>query len=122
MKPKLTFLLVSLGLIVVGCAHQQQFHRFYSLREQELAGCRRAAVEAAVSPEVWQRVGGKRLTEESLKLDTSRITYDLDCDHQDCVEVIIPSGGRVGWHSCYVEVTVNRTTQQVVEMHEYFWP
>jgi len=122
MKPKLPFFLVLLGATLAGCAHQEQSHRFSSLREQELADCRRVAVEAAGSPELWQKVGGQRLTKEPLKLDTSRIRYDLDCDHQDRIEVIIPSGGTVGWHSCYVEVAVNRTTLQVISIDEYFWP
>ena len=71
---------------------------------------------------MWQKVGGKRITQEPLKLDMSRITYELDCDHQDRIEVIVPSGGKVGWHSCYVEVAINRTTHQVVSMNEGFWP
>jgi hypothetical protein len=118
--PILLLLLMSAGPF--GCAHQQQIHRFYALTEKELSEARKAAFEAAASAEAWQRVAGKRLTQEPLKLDETRITYDLDCDHNDRIEVMIPSGGTFGWHRCYVQVTVNRRTQQVVEMYEGYWP
>jgi hypothetical protein len=122
MRFRLILLLVLISGGFFGCAHQHQFHGFYSLTEKELSDARKAALEAAASPEAWQRVRGKRLTQEPLKLDETKITYNFDCDHNDRIEVTIPSGGTFGWHACYVQVTVNRTTQQVLAMYEGYWP
>ena len=38
------------------------------------------------------------------------------------VEVLVPSGGRVGWHRCFIGVTVARGTYEVLSMRESFWP
>jgi hypothetical protein len=122
MKSGSILLLVLMSVGLFGCAYHQQLHRFYALTEKELSEARKVALEAAASPESWQRVGGKRLTQEPLKLDETKTTYDLDCDHNDRIEVTIPSGSTFGWHGCYVQVTVSRTTQQVLEMYEGYWP
>lgn len=122
MKSGSIVLLVLMSVGLLGCAHHQQLHRFYALTEEELSEARKTALEAAASPESWLRVGARRLTQEPLQLDEAKITYDLDSDYNDRIEVTIPSGGTYGWHRCYVQVTVRRSTQQVIEMYEGYWP
>ena len=69
-----------------------------------------------------QRFKLKRLTEAPIKLEEQGIQYYLGQKRVDTVEVAIPSGGRVGWHSCYISVTIARGTHEVVRMEESFWP
>lgn len=111
--------LVILVASVVGCAHDR---RFTILSERELARCKEVAMDAARSPETWQRLGGRRLTSDPFKFDTARMEYEIDFDTADRVRVIIPSGVQFGWHPCFVAVTVVRREFAVVEIHESCWP
>lgn len=110
-----------LPFFLFGCAHQRQFTR---LSEQELTRSKQVALEEAGSPEAWERLKGKRLNKEKepFKFDTSRVEYVIDFDQADRITVIIPSGGRLGWHSCYVAVTVALRNFEVLKMEESFWP
>lgn len=93
-----------------------------SLSTGEQARCRQVAWQAAESPDTWRRFKPERVTSEPVKLDERGIQYYLDQKRFDRVEVAIPSGGRVGWHSTYIGVTVARGTYEVLGMHESFWP
>jgi hypothetical protein len=92
------------------------------LTTDEQARCKKVAWRAAESPEMWERFKPRRMTSEPVKLDERGIQYYLDQKRFDKVEVAIPSGARVGWHSTYIGVTVARGTYEVLGMHESFWP
>ena len=113
-------------LLFAGCAQSQRpvssaiqaWPRSLSIEEQ--ARCKQVAWRAAESPETWGRFKPKRVTSEPVKLDERGIQYYLDQKRFDRVEVAIPSGGRVGWHSTYIGVTVARGTYEILGMHESF--
>jgi hypothetical protein len=105
--------------LLASCAHEQ---RFTSVSETDIKSCHDVAVAAAGSPETWRRLGGRRLTSEPFNFDLARIQYSIDFDVADRVGVIIPSGGRLGWHPCYVEVTVSRKDYTVIGIQESCWP
>ena len=111
-------LLMSVTMLA-GCAHER---RFTILAEKELTRCREVALEAAGSPEAWRRLSGRRLTSEPFRFDLTRIEYLIDFDTADRVGVMIPSGGRFGWHPCYLEVTVARKDFAVIKIEESCWP
>jgi hypothetical protein len=90
--------------------------------DEEIARCKQVAWDAAASPEMWERFKPKRLTTEPAKLDKIGIQCYLDQRHFDSIEVAIPSGGRFGWHGCYIGVTVARGTYKVLSMRESYWP
>jgi len=122
------FLLLLLSLLFAGCTQSQRRVSSgaqswpQSLSAEEEARYRRVAWQAAESREMWERFKPKRMTTEPVKLSERGIQYYLDQKRFDRVEVAIPSGGRVGWHSTYIGVTVARGTYEVLGMHESVWP
>lgn len=122
------FFLLLVSLLFAGCAqHQRPVSSgaqtwSQSLSAEEEARCKQVAWQAAESREMWERFKPKRMTTEPVKLSERGIQYYLDQKRFDRVEIAIPSGGRVGWHSTYIGVTVARGTYEVLDMHESFWP
>jgi hypothetical protein len=111
-----------IGVLLVGCAHQHRAHECCSWREDQLADYRKAALEAAASPEQWQRVG-KRLTSGSLKLDTSGLAYVFYSGNSR-MDILIPTnqsvedertGARIGTK---LRVTLDAVTALTVSMKE----
>lgn len=123
-----TFAILMLMLVLTGCvqerrsASSQPQIRPRLLSNDEAARYKRVALEAAESPAMWERFKPKRVSTEPIKLDPADIQYFLDWKRFDTVEVTIPSGGSVGWHSCYIGVTVARGSYEVLGMYESFWP
>ena len=124
-----TFVIFALALVLAGCAHEHRSTTSQPLQswphflgEEETAPCKQVAWDAAESPKMWERFKPRRLSTEPVKLNAGFIEYYLDQEHFDKVEVAIPSGGRFGWHSCFIGVTVARGTYQVLSMRESFWP
>ena len=111
-----------------GCTHRQptasspaQSWPAY-LSPDETRRFEQVAWEAAGSREMWDRFKPERMTTEPVKLDKGGIQFYLDQKRFDTVEVAIPAGGHVGWHSTYIGVTVARGTYEVLGMHESFRP
>jgi hypothetical protein len=123
------------ALVLLGCAHERRPPRPVStvtapepkywprfLRDDEAERCKEVAWKAANSAEMWERFKPKRMTTDPVKLSATRILCYLDQERFDRVEVDIPSGGRVGWHRCFIGVTVARETYEVLSMEESYWP
>ena len=111
--------LVALATVLGCCAHG----RYYTvIDDQELVRCKKAAIEAAASPDAWRSLGGERLTTEPFKFNYSQLKYEINFDTPDRVRVILPSGGRFGEHFCFVAVTIALKDFTVLEMHENCWP
>jgi hypothetical protein len=118
----------ALAIVLIGCTHTSTSvsrppGRWPStVSEPEIAQCKRVAFEAAVSPEMWQRFRPKRITADPVKLDPTNTEWYLDEKRQDRIKVAIASGGHVGWHQCFIGVTVARGTYKVMGMEESYWP
>jgi hypothetical protein len=80
------------------------------------------ALNAAASPAMFEKFKVERVSTEPIKLDEQRIDYRFVDRTKLQVDVLIPSGGRVGWHSCFIGVTIARGTYDIVSMRESFWP
>jgi|NGEPerStandDraft_6_1074524.scaffolds.fasta_scaffold315296_1 hypothetical protein len=111
--------IIALSALLAGCAHER---RYVVLPEQELAGCKQAALDAASSADAWRRFRAERLTEGSFKVDVTRIEYHLDFHHCDRITVILPTDQHFGMHSCFIEVSVVHESSEVADMRESFWP
>ncbi len=110
------------GVLLVGCAHIQKAHVCCSWREGQLAEYRKAAVEAAASPEQWRRVG-TRLTSGPLRLEASGLAYQFYCGDWR-MDILIPTNQsvqdeRTGGRTCTrVRVALDAATALVVSMKE----
>jgi hypothetical protein len=123
---------LALGLLFAGCAHQQTSPSSQAppqpkawphfLSEEETARFKQVAWDAAASPGLEKRSTLLSIPSEPVKLSERGMQFYLDQTHFDNVEVAIPSGRRVGWHACYIGVTIARGTYEVVRMRESFWP
>jgi hypothetical protein len=119
---RFTTLAALAAVVLVGCAHTQRGHVCCSWQEDQLADYRKAAIEAAASPEQWRRVG-KRLTLGPLKLETSALAYQFYCGDQR-MDMLIPTnqsvqnertGERI---STKVRVTLDAGTALIISMKE----
>ena len=95
---------------------------YASLADRELSLIKQAVVKAAQTDETWDRLGAERLTKTPFAFDVANADYYVYFDQPDRLDVLIPSGGMVGWHSCFVRATVVRETLEVVAIEESFWP
>ena len=129
MSTSRTILILVVMTTLAGCTHaprnasfpeQSNWPRF--LGDDESARCKRVALKAAQSPEMWSRLNAKRVTQEPLKLDAARMQCHLNSERADHITMNIPSGGRVGYHPCYIFVTIDRGTYGVLKMGELWWP
>lgn len=68
-----------------------------------------------------ERFRPKRHSEGPFRFSREGITCHLDRNTPGTVAVAVPSGTS-GYHGCYLEVTLDRTTCEVVGMEEQFWP
>lgn len=91
------------------------------LSDGELSRLKDAAIQAAASPETWQRLGGQRITKTPFKFNRSKVEYHLYFDHPESLDLLIPSGGKLGWHPCFVRVTIRRDTYEVIGIEESCW-
>ena len=122
-----TFPFLALVLALTGCTGERRADSSqprapsHSLSATEKARCKQVAWDAASSPVMWERCKVKRVSTEPIKLDERGTDYWIwDQTNFASVEVVIPSGGRVGWHSCFIGVTVARGTYEVLSMRESF--
>ncbi len=95
------------------------------LSEGESARCRQAAWEAVNSAAMLQRFKPKRISDDPsqpFQFRREGITCYFRPENPDIVAVAVPSGGISGYHACYLEVTLDRTTCEVLGMQESFWP
>jgi len=92
-----------------------------SLSSAETTKCKQVAWQAAESSEMHAKFKLKRVTSEPIVLSEARIEYDVDQADFSKVEVVIPSGGHVGWHPTFIGVTLARGTYEVLAMREGCW-
>ena len=93
-----------------------------SLSEEEKKHCEQAAWDAVNSGDMLDQFKPKRETKEPFEFHKEGICCYLDRDTLDTVEVAVPSGGKVGHHSCFVGVTMKRDNCEILSMRESWWP
>jgi hypothetical protein len=119
MKTRWILILVPIAFLFMGCAHHLQRRCCFTFLDQAVAAWRRSAVEAAASSEEWARVGAVRPDLETLRLDTSRVEYKLDCAKPSQLQVIIPIlMARGEYDQSYVKVVLDRDTGLVLSLRE----
>lgn len=122
MRVENIFLIALAGVLHMGCAHTHALRECCSWREDQLADYRKAALEAAASPEQWRSVG-KRITSGPLKLYTSNLEYVFYCGNQH-MDIIISTNQSVedertgGRMSTAIRVTLDAATALILSMKE----
>jgi hypothetical protein len=116
-------------LVFIGCTHERRSGSLpppswpRELTADEKARCKEVAWDAAASPAMLDRFKVVRISREPIKLSERGINFWIwDQTNFASFEVLVPSGGRIGWHSCFIGVTVARGTYEVLSMRESFWP
>ena len=112
-------------LIACGCTCTKPEHRFtvFAFSDSDLASYREMAITAAHSPVTWERFHAKRIGEQPLRLEKSRVEYRFDLERPDLIRLFFDTGEPFGMHSCYVAVTIRRGSEDhVVGIEESFWP
>jgi len=129
MNTTCTFAVLVMILVLTGCTRERRSDSSqprvwsHSLNTAEKVRCKQVAWDAASSPGMLERFKVKRVSTEPIKLDERGLDYWFwDQTNFATVEVLVPSGGRVGWHRCFIGVTVARGTYEVLSMRESFWP
>jgi hypothetical protein len=110
------FSIILVAASVVGCAHQRHTRNPYVVGDREVAAWRKSAIEAASSPEEWQR--GRRITAGPLRLDTEMLEYRLDGPIRDSVIVTIPCWGQGEHDATCLEIALDRATGLIISMRE----
>lgn len=122
------FIAVATIFQIAGCAHEPRTSGMATegsraqLSQQEIARCEQVAWDAVNSADMLDRFHPERITKEPFVFSNDGMQCYLDRDKFDTVEVAVPSGGKFGYHSCYVGVTLKRDTYEVLSMRESAWP
>ena len=92
------------------------------LSQAEMIRCKEVAWDAVNSAAMLERFKPKRISEEPFEFSQEGISCYLDQKTLTTVEVAVPSGGQFSIHACFVGVTLDRTSYEVLSMRENFWP
>lgn len=77
---------------------------YASISDRELFRLKQAAIRAAHSPDTWQRLRAERITGTPFTFNQVDVTYHIYFDRAGSLDLLIPSGGKFGEHSCFVRV------------------
>lgn len=89
----------------------------------EKARLKEVAWKAAASPAMLEKFQVKRISRGPIQLFDTFIQYEVwNKTNFASVEVCIPSSGRFGAHGCFIGVTIDRSSYEVLSMRESFWP
>ena len=108
---------------------------YVTLQDDVIARWKQLAVEAAMSPAAWSRLGGERFIDGLFNVDPTQIEYhglgdgcvvgdgrlfiygDANCDR---IKVIVPTDQRSACASFFIEVIVARESGKVVNLKDSF--
>lgn len=90
-----------------------------NLTKEEEKLCKQVAWDAVHSVETLNQFSLRRITKDPFVFRKAGMHCYL---HRDIVDVAVPSGGKVGWHDCFVGVKMKRESHEILEIWESFWP
>lgn len=122
-------LLVAIMLLFSGCTQEQTriptaslASKSQQLSHEEIASFEKVAWEAVNSTAVLERFKPERISKEPFEFSREGMQCYLEPKTFATVEVAVPSGGQFGYHGCFVGVTLDRSSHEVLSMRESFWP